>query len=148
MKTAVERYDEAMRAAQKRHLLQPNIIRQAANGQRWKPLTEIESEECIAAIEAAVTEACDAERRKWADIYYREEANSHAVLMALKKKDIEAAVAEETARCAEAVARMKNQRQAYREILRNPTAQLPKHGHWADPFFAEAEAGAPRGGEP
>ena len=51
-----------------------------------------------------------------------------------------AAVVEEQMRCAEAVVKMRNQRGAYRTIIRNSKAELPKYGHWADPFCEEKAA--------
>ena len=50
-------------------------------------------------------------------------------------KAIAERVNRETARCAEAVVKMRNQRHAYRIITRNPRAQLPNCEHWATPFI-------------
>jgi hypothetical protein len=46
-----------------------------------------------------------------------------------------AAVAGETERCAEIVLGMRNQRHAYRRIVGDPKARLPKYHHWALPFI-------------
>ena len=59
-----------------------------------------------------------------------------------------AAVAAETARCAKAVAEMRNQRHAYRRIIGDPKARLPGNEHWALPFVDDITLGELRQAQP
>jgi hypothetical protein len=65
------------------------------------------------------------------EYYQKDHLDLVKVMYAEREKKISEAIAEERGRCREIVVQMRNQRQAYRQIIENPKAQLPQYKHWA-----------------